>query len=77
MRHQTRAVADAASVQPMEMSNLPLLGAPQQTERRFYRLDRGVAKEVISTADDKCWLPFKASAIVSLSKKGVGLGYES
>jgi hypothetical protein len=25
----------SASVQPMEMSNLPLLGAPQQTERRF------------------------------------------
>jgi hypothetical protein len=24
-----------ASVQPMEVSNLPLLGAPQQTERRF------------------------------------------
>jgi hypothetical protein len=25
----------SASVQPMEMSNLPLLGAPQQAERRF------------------------------------------
>jgi hypothetical protein len=25
----------SASVQPMEISNLPLLGAPQQTERRF------------------------------------------
>jgi hypothetical protein len=43
----------------------------------FYCLDRGVAKEVIPTADDKCWLPFKASAIVPLSKKGVGPRYES
>jgi hypothetical protein len=25
----------SGSVQPIEMSNLPLLGAPQQTERRF------------------------------------------
>ena len=37
----------SASIQSMEMSKLPPLGAPQQTDRSLSRLDRRVAKEVI------------------------------
>ena len=66
----------SASVQPMD-EQLATSRSTSADRTSFYCLDRGVAKEVIPTADDKCWLPFKASAIVPLSKKGVGPRFES